>query len=455
MKKGSVYEGTVGKLEYGGKASVLVEGESVEVKNTLPGQKIRFRVTKNRRNKKQGKVLEILERSPLEMEETCRHFGRCGGCFMQSIPYEEQLKIKEDQIRSLFQQENIEVEEFLPIKKSPKVFEYRNKMEFTFGDEEKNGPITLGMHKKGMHHDIVTVEDCRIMDQDFRRILTTVLDYAKKHNLRQYNSMRHEGFLRHLVVRKGHYTKEIIVHLVTSSQEDHDFNRLGDILRGLDLDGEVLGFLHSVNDGLADIVQSDEMKVIYGKKEYREKLFDLTFEISPYSFFQTNTLGAESLYREVIRFLGDLGGKTVLDLYSGTGTIAQVLAKDAKETYGIELVEEAVEKANKNARINKLDNCTFIAGDVKEKMKEMPKSPDALVIDPPREGVHDKAIGDIISYELEEMVYVSCNPKSLVKNLKTFQQGGYKVEMVRGVDLFPHTPHVEVITLLKKDSISQ
>ncbi len=450
MKKGSIYQGVVEKLEYGGKSKVSIEGEEIEVKNVLPGQKIQLRVTKNRRNKKQGKVLDVIERSPLETEDTCKHFGRCGGCFMQSIAYEKQLEIKDHQIRSLFDQENISVGEFLPIKGSPKVFEYRNKMEFTFGDEEKDGPTTLGMHKKGLHHDIVTVDDCRIMDEDFRKILTAVLDYAKDNNLTQYNSMRHQGFLRHLVVRKGHYTKEIIVHLVTTTQNHHEFEALGKVLQELKLEGGIVGFLHSLNDRLADVVQSDEMRIIFGKKEYREKLFDLTFEISPYSFFQTNTLGAESLYREVIEFLGDVKGKTVLDLYSGTGTIAQVLAKDAKKVIGIELVEEAVEKAKENAKINKLDNCDFIAGDVKEKMMEITDKPDALVIDPPREGIHDKALRDILSYQLKEMVYVSCNPKTLVKNLKTFQESGYKIIKARGVDLFPHTSHVETICLLSK-----
>ena len=452
MKKGMVFEGIVEKLQYGGKSKVLVEGEEVEVKNVLPGQKIRIRITKNRRNKKQGKVLDVLERSPLETEDTCKHFGRCGGCFMQSIVYQEQLNIKDRQIRSLFEQENICVEDFLSIKGSPKIFEYRNKMEFTFGDEEKNGPITLGMHKKGLHHDIVTVDDCRIMDEDFRKILMMVLEYTKKHNLTQYNSMRHEGFMRHLVVRKGHYTREIIVHLVTTTQEKHEFDALGELIQGLELDGKIIGFLYSHNDQLADVVQSDDMRIIFGKKEYREKLLDLTFEVSPYSFFQTNTLGAETLYREVIDFLGDVKGKTVLDLYSGTGTIAQVLAKNAKKVIGIELIEEAVDKAKKNARINNLDNCTFIAGDVKEKMIEITEKPDALVIDPPREGIQDKALRDILSFQLNEMVYVSCNPKTLVKNLKTFQEAGYKVKKVRGVDLFPHTSHVEVITLLTKVS---
>ena len=450
MKKGMVFEGLVENLQYGGKSKVLVEGEEVEVKNVLPGQKVRLRVTKNRRNKKQGKVLDVIERSPLETENTCKHFGRCGGCFIQSIAYDEQLKIKDRQIRSLFEQENITVEEFLSIKGSPKVFEYRNKMEFTFGDEEKNGPVTLGMHKKGLHHDIVTIDDCRIMDQDFRKILMVVLEYTKKHNLRQYNSMRHEGFMRHLVVRKGHYTQEIMVHLITTTQDKHEFDALGEILQNADIEGKIIGFLHSHNDQLADVVQSDEMRIIFGKKEYREKLLDLTFEISPYSFFQTNTLGAETLYREVIDFLGDVKGKTVLDLYSGTGTIAQVLAKDAKEVIGIELIEEAVEKAKKNAKINNLDNCSFIAGDVKEKMMEISQKPDALVIDPPREGIHDKALRDIISFQLNEMVYVSCNPKTLVKNLKTFQEAGYRIKRVRGVDLFPHTSHVETVVLLSR-----
>ena len=451
MKKGMIYEGTVRGLQYGGRSKVLVEGEEVEVKNVLPGQKIRLRVTKNRRSKKQGKIVEVLERSPLETEETCKHFGKCGGCYMQSFPYQKQLEIKERQVIDHFEQENINPGKFLPIIGSPKIFEYRNKMEFTFGDEEKNGPITLGMHKKGLHHDIITVDDCRIMDKDFREILVTVLEYAKENNLTQYNSMRHEGFLRHLVVRKGYYTKEILIHLVSTTQDNHDFNMLGKALQSLDLEGEIVGFLHSLNDKLADVVQTDKMHVVFGSKEYRETLFDLTFKISPYSFFQTNTLGAETLYREVVDFLGEIKGKTVLDLYSGTGTIAQVLAKDAKKVIGIELVEEAVNKAIENSKINGLTNCTFIAGDVKEKLLEVPVKPDAMVVDPPREGIHDKALRDILSYQLNEVVYVSCNPKTLVQNLKVFQEAGYSVMKVRCVDLFPHTSHVETIVLLRKN----
>lgn len=450
MKKGMTYEAVVEELEYGGKAKVLIEGEEVEVKNVLPGQKVLVRITKKRRTRTQGKVLEILETSPLEVEETCKHFGKCGGCFMQSIPYEKQLAMKEKQVLKLLEEREISIGEILPAEKSPKVYEYRNKMEFTFGDEEKGGKITLGMHKKGRHHDVVTVDGCRIMDEDFRKIQMAVLDFAKERNLPQYNSMKHEGYLRHLVVRKGFYTGEIVINLVTSTQRKEDFMPLVETVKNLELEGHLHGFLHSKNDQLADMVQSDEMIVLHGKPDYTDRLFDLEFQISPYSFFQTNTLGAEVLYQNVVDFIGEIGNKVVYDLYCGTGTIAQVLAKNAKKVIGVEIVEEAVKKAKENAALNGIDNCEFIAGDVKKVLSTIEEKPDTIVVDPPREGIHPKAVKDLIDFNVEEIVYVSCNPKSLAENLTEFQNAGYRVRKLKAVDLFPHTSHVECVVLMSR-----
>ena len=329
-------------------------------------------------------------------------------------------------------------------------------MEFSFGDEYKDGPLSLGLHKKGSTYDVLTACDCKIVHEDFTKILTCVLAYFKERNASYYHKISHEGYLRHLLVRRAENTGEILVNLVTTSQEEWDLMPLVQEVLGLPLEGKVVGFLHIINDSLADIVKSDETKVLYGQDYFYEELLGLKFKITPFSFFQTNSLGAEVLYSTAREFVGETKDRTIFDLYSGTGTIAQILAPVAKEVIGVEIVEEAVTAAKENAEANGLTNCSFLAGDVLKVIDEIEEKPDFIVLDPPREGIHPKALPKIVDlYRCEKMLYISCKPTSLARDLVEFAKYGYRVEKVCCVDMFPGTVHCETVCLLSKLNAKQ
>ena len=471
MKKGQVYEGSVVRVDFPNKGIVCVGDETAVVKNSLPGQKVKFSVNKVRKGKAEGRLLEVTEKSPLETGRTCSLFGLCGGCTYLSLPYEEQLKVKEEQVKRLLDSVLNKQEEawiFEGIKGSPKAYEYRNKMEFSFGDEYKDGPLALGMHKRGSFYDIVTVADCEIVDADYRLILQSVRDYFARAKVSFFHRMSHEGYLRHLLVRKASRTGEILVALVTTSQDpwqgetavegslDADALITGfkDLLLSLEQDGKLVGkfagILHITNDSIADVVQSDHTELLYGQEYFYEELLGLKFKISTFSFFQTNSYSAEVLYQTARDYVGDLGGsdKTVFDLYSGTGTIAQLMAPAAGKVIGVEIVEEAVEAAKKNAAANGLDNCEFIAGDVLKVLDEVEEKPDMIILDPPRDGIHPKALPKIIKYAVDHIVYISCKPTSLVRDLEVFLENGYRVDKAVAVDQFPWTANVETVVLL-------
>lgn len=485
MKKGQIYEGTVEHVSFPNKCVVAVEGEEkkVVVKNALEGQKVRFRLSKARKGKCEGTLLEVLTPSPIELtgsDVPCVHFGACGGCTYQHLSYEDQLALKEKQIRELLAPvigaaggEFDAV--FEGVMGSPRQFGYRNKMEFSFGDTCKDGDLALGMHKRGSFFDIVTVSDCQIVDEDFRRILTATLDYFASENISYFHKNTHEGYLRHLLVRKATKTGEILVDLVTTTQimaqpllaqtqecndgqtihEDELLEGFVKILTGLDLEGQLAGILHTHNDSVADVVKDEGTDILYGESFFYEELLGLRFKISPFSFFQTNSLGAEVLYDIARTYVGDLqaangDGATVYDLYSGTGTIAQILAPVAKKVIGVEIVAEAVEAAKENAALNGLSNCEFLAGDVLKVLDDIVEKPDFIVLDPPRDGIHPKALEKIIDYGVDRMVYISCKPTSLARDLEVLQARGYRVERVRCVDMFPGTVHVETVVLLQR-----
>ena len=451
MKRKDIIEFEIGSMEFGGESSTLIGKRKVKMKGGITGQKVKAIVKKARSEKAEVKLLEVMENSPIETEEVCAHFGQCGGCSILSVPYEKQLEIKAEQVLKLFEEQDISGFEFLGIEGSPDERVYRNKMEYTFGDEVKGGPLTLGMHKKGRHLDIITVDDCRLVDEDFIKVLTSTVEYFEQKNLPYYRINSHQGFLRNLVVRKGVNTNQLMVNIVTTTQEDFDMTEYKDMILNVGTKAEVVSILHTINDGLADAVNCDELRVLHGRDYIEEVVLGLRFKISPFSFFQTNTKGAEKLYTIAREFVGDHEGKVLFDLYSGTGTIGQVMASAAKQVYGIELIEEAVVAANQNAKLNGLDNCEFIAGDVAKVVKNLEAKPDLIVVDPPRPGVHKDAIRDISGFGAKEIVYISCNPKTLVLDLKGFEAYGYKVEKVKLMDMFPNTPHVETVCLLSRN----
>ena len=452
MKKGTRIEGIVESLNFPNKGILHIDGRKMTVKNVLPGQKVAVMVTKGGEKRLEGKVLEILEKSPVETAEPCPHFGQCGGCCYQTIPYEEQLKIKAEQVAALLQPvlgEAFSLEGILP---SPRPAEYRNKMEFSFGDAVKDGPMTLGLHKRGSFYDIVNVDGCRIVDEDYRKILKAVLNYFVDKQVPFYKKMLKTGILRHLVVRKGWKTGELLILLVTvpGYVVDPDF---AETLLSLPLDGTIAGILHGENGSVADVVKCEKIHTLFGKNYFYEELLGLRFRITPFSFFQTNSAGAEVLYRTAREFVGAIKGQRVFDLYSGTGTIAQILAPVAEEVIGVEIVEEAVEAARQNAAENGLSNCKFLAGDVLKVLDTIEEKPDMIVLDPPRDGIHPKAMEKILKYGVERMVYISCKPTSLARDLEICLAGGYQVERAMCVDMFPGTANIETVVLLSKGEI--
>ena len=450
MKKGQIYSGTVENIAFPNKGIVKCEDKKVIVKNVIPGQKISFVINKKHGDKCEGRLLETEEKSPLEVnEKACPHFGVCGGCLYQSLLYEQQLEIKKKQVKELIDAVCDDYD-FEGIIGSPEIDAYRNKMEFSFGDEYKDGPLALGMHKRGSFYDIANVDECRIVDSDIRKILTATEDYFKKSGLSYYHKMKHEGYLRHLMVRKAKKTGEIMVDLVTSTQCSPDLNPWVDLLLSLEYDGRIVSILNTKNDSLADVVSDEGTDILFGQDYITEGLFDLEFKITPFSFFQTNTLGAELLYSKVREYIGEFNGNTVFDLYSGTGTIAQVLAPVADKVVGVEIVEEAVQSARINAEKNGINNCEFIAGDVLKVVGTLEDKPDLIVLDPPRDGIHPKAIGPIIDFGVDRIVYVSCKPTSLARDLEIFQARGYRVVKACCVDMFPATANVETVVLLSQ-----
>ena len=452
MKKGDIFEGKVIRTEFPNKGIIDIEGQKVIVKNALEGQVVRFSINKKKRDKIEGRLLEVIEPSPIEQPAACKHFGICGGCRYQNLSYEQQLDLKKRQVEELIEKSGLSFA-IENIYGSPITEGYRNKMEFTFGDEEKDGPLALGMHKKNSFYDIVTLEDCRIVDPDFNVLLQAILKYFKEKGETYFHKIRHEGFLRHLVMRRSVKTGDILINLVTTTQSRLDESEFVNMILAQKIDGKVVGILHTLNDNLADVVQSDETKTLYGQDYFYEYLYNMRFKISPFSFFQTNTLGAEVLYDQVREYVGETKDKLVYDLYTGTGTIAQMLAPVASKVVGVEIVEEAVEAAKKNAVDNHLDNCEFIAGDVLKVVDNLTQKPDILVLDPPRDGIHPKALRKIINFNVDEMVYVSCKPTSLMRDLLVFREAGYEVKRCCLVDMFPGTVHVETVVLLSKGEV--
>lgn len=464
MKKGQNYIGKVDCVNFPNKGVIWIEEENakekVVVKGVLPGQTVCFQAVKTGKNKREGRLVEIIQPSEREGRiPPCPHFGICGGCNYQTMPYSEQLRLKEEQVCRLLSDVLKEGYLWEGIIGSPEELNYRNKMEFSFGDEVKDGPLALGMHKKGSFYDIVTTAQCQIVDNDFNIVLEATLGLAKRYQLPFYHKMSHQGYLRHLLIRRATKTGEMLISLVTTSEYPADCiseksfletwtKEMLQLQSDKKIKGNIKGILHLVNNGMADVVASEQTEQLFGEDYFYENLLGLEFKISTFSFFQTNSLGAEVLYEKVREYVGETRDRVVYDLYSGTGTIAQLLAPVAKKVIGVEIVEEAVLAARENARRNGLSNCEFIAGDVLRALDELEEKPDYIILDPPRDGIHPKALQKIILYGVEKMVYISCKPTSLARDLIPLQEAGYRAEKICMIDMFPQTANVETVCLL-------
>ena len=400
--------------------------------------------------------------------ELCTHFGRCGGCSLQNLRYEAQIKHKKEKILNLLGK-YINADDagslntiFEGIISAPDEFGYRNKMEFSFGDEKKGGELTLGFHRKGSFHDILDLQECLIVNADCVKIMRATVGYARSYGCTHENKTTHEGYLRYLVLRTGNCDGGMImVNLVTSSEfscsnekmkadEDDFLSGYVSMLNKMELKMKIVSIMHTVSDSISDAVKCDKIDTLYGSPYIMNELCGLKFKVSPFSFFQTNTQGAELLYGKVKEYAGDVKERVIYDLYSGTGTIAQIISSVAKKTVGVEIVAEAVEAARENAAMNGLNNCEFIVGDVFKTLDSITVKPDIIILDPPREGINPKALPHIISYGVERIVYVSCKPESLARDLETFTENGYKAAKMCCVDLFPQTEHVETVVLMSR-----
>ena len=454
MKKREIIEGVIKDYDFPNKGSFELDGKKVIVKGALPGQKVSCMVSKVRKDKAEARLLDVLERSEIEdAVPPCPQFGICGGCAYQTMSYGHQLELKAGQVKKLL--DGVIDSETHPydwegIIGSPVTTAYRNKMEYSFGDEYKDGPLVLGLHKKNSMYDIVPVCNCVIVSEDYNRIVSYTMEFARAHGLSYHKKMQHVGLLRHLVLRQSKTNGGLLVNLVTSTDglENLDLNAYVEGLLALPLDGTIVGILHTANDSLADAVVPEKVTLLYGRDYIEEEVLGLHFQISPFSFFQTNTKSAERLYSKAREYAGDTKDKLIFDLYSGTGTIAQMLSPVASKVIGVEIVEEAVEAARENAKSNGLDNCEFIAGDVLKVIDTIEEKPDLIILDPPRDGINPKALLKIINYGVDEIVYISCKPTSLARDLVTLQEHGYYVKKACAVDQFVNTGHVETVVLL-------
>lgn len=448
MRKKDVVEVVIDRLDFPNKGVGHCGEHVVTVKNTLEGQVVSACINKKRAGKIEGRLLEVVKRAGYEIEPKCPHFNICGGCSYQNISYADELELKKNQVLSLLENAGVEISIFEGIHPSPRLEGYRNKCEFSFGDEEKGGELALGMRKRGSFYEVVNLTDCNIIDSDYLKIISSAVSFFREMGTAFYHKMRHDGELRHLVVRKSVSGNEILVNLVTTGDISFSPAKFAECILSAGTDAAICGVLHTVNNGVADIVKSDFTSIIYGRDYFVERIFNLDFKIGAFSFFQTNSYGVEDLYSIVRDFAGDCEDKVVFDLYCGTGTIGQIMAEKSRKVVGIEIVGEAVEAANENAAKNGIKNCVFIAGDVLKKVDELTDKPDLIILDPPRDGIHPKAVSKIAGFGAPEIIYVSCKPTSLARDLPLLRELRYEADRICCMDMFPRTANIETVVKL-------
>jgi len=394
-------------------------------------------------------------------ETVCPAAEHCGGCIYQGTSYDEQYAAKDKAVRKLLNKHKIDGDVYLGMEPAICTGRYRNKMEYTFGDLEKGGELELGMHFKGRFMSIITTDECQLVPPAFNIVVKAVLEFCRKEGYRPYHRKTHLGLLRNLVVRCGVRTGELLVNIVTSSEPGFDEEGFRELLLSLDLRSEedreldsegmhLVGIMRTFNDSVADAVIDESHKVLWGRDYYNEEILGLKFKVNAFAFFQTNIDAVERLYSDVLKVVPDVSGKVVYDLYCGTGTISQLMSSAAKDVYGIDIVEDSISAAVSNTELNGITNCHYICGDVKEKLDDIPAKPDVIVVDPPRVGIHDKAVAMLSRYGIDEIVYVSCNPKTLCINLDSFRANGYEIKQIKAYDNFPLTKHVEACCLLRR-----
>ncbi|MBT4148857.1 MAG: 23S rRNA (uracil(1939)-C(5))-methyltransferase RlmD [Candidatus Marinimicrobia bacterium] len=462
VKKGQEYELEIESLAYGGKGISRINDFVIFVKNAIPGQKVRALVYRKRKGYAEARPLEIINESEHLVDAPCTHFLTCGGCKVQQLSYDEQIEQKKQQIENIFQRQaginDFKLDAVVP---SEQIFNYRNKMEFTFSNnrwvlpDEPEGvsrDFALGMHIPKRWDKILNIDECHLMPEIGTKILNETQKLAKELNLKPYDQKTHNGYLRYLQMRFGHFTNEILVNLVTSYENP-------DLLKPL-IDGLIKEFpqistvVNNINSRKADVAFGEYELHLHGKPCLEEKLGDLTFEISANSFFQTNSIMAEKLYQTALESAKLTGKEIVFDLYCGTGSISLFLAQKAKEVHGFEVIVSSVEDATRNAVRNGVGNAFFHVANLDNFFKfgvgkKYPK-PDVIVVDPPRAGMHKFMTNYLPRFEAKKIIYISCNPTTQARDTEVLQQNGYQLKSLTMVDMFPHTPHVETVGIFEK-----
>jgi 23S rRNA (uracil1939-C5)-methyltransferase len=451
VRKGEELELRVDSLAYGGNGVARHDGFVVFVRRALPGDSVRARVTKVKRGYAEAHVSELIEAGPDRVEALCTHFGQCGGCRFQDYAYERQIESKHNQVRdALVRLGGIPDPPLQPIVPALSQYGYRNKVEYSFTLGEAG--VALGFHRAGRWDQVLDLSECRLTTDVGNAIRTAVRDWAREEGLDAYDQNTHSGYLRHLVVREGRNTGQVLVMLVTAAGEKFDPDYLIETLRRFP---EVHSIHWAINESQAEVTNLPS-RLLWGAEWIEEEILGLRFRIRPNAFFQTNTEMAEKLYELAIDAAGLTGAETVYDLYCGTGTIGLALAGRALTVWGIEISEEAVACAIENATLNGVTNSAFFAGNVGQVLQELRErsgDPDVVVVDPPRAGLAGKGLRRTGELQAPRIVYVSCNPTTLAGDLKVLREDyGYELLRCTPVDMFPHTPHIESVSLLERTS---
>ncbi len=453
--KNNTIEVEIEKSVYGGRGLGRCEGRVVFVEGGIPGDRVKALIKKKKANFIEAEVSEILVSSPDRIEPPCPVFGKCGGCTWQNLSYNAQMKCKEDiALSSLEHISKIKTILSEPIVPSPDIWRYRNKMDFTFGSDE-NGEATIGMHKKGNFYEIVDIEKCLICPESFEKILRIVKLFCREHKLVSYNPRNHQGLLRHLIIREGRNTGELIAVLLTSSENFPDPDKLVEKIKS-----EVpslTAFSWGINSGMSDAPNIDKINYQYGQDYFFEKIGHIKLQVSPFSFMQTNTKAAENLYNIVKEYV-ESGDKDILfDAYCGAGSIGLYVSSSGNQVFGIDIVLSAIWDARRNAKLNGINNAVFMAGEMKKSIPLMLTAANnritRIIVDPPRSGMDKKSLKYIIEINAPMIVYVSCNPTTLARDVEVLAESGYVPVKARPVDLFPHTYHIEMVIQFKKKEL--
>lgn len=448
MKKGDMITLHINKTVFPGRGQGEVKGQDLEAQGAYPGEVVEGIFTRRKKGVGLLKRVRVVEEADYNQTPVCEHFRKCGGCLSLHVPLDKQREFKEREVLDLFRKRNISYEVYKGMDGIDRAYHYRNKMEFTFGDPYKDGPLHLGLHERGMGKNIIETSDCHLISNDMNKVRDAVADYYREKGYSYYHIMKREGYLRNLIMRQSYTNGDILLAMVTTSEIEEDFTPLIEAIKGLKLEGELKSFWHIVNDTPSDAVYATDMHHIYGDETITEEMLGLTFHISPLSFFQTNTEAARLLYSKVLDLVEP--SDSYLDLYSGTGTLTQMVSKKAKKVTGVEILSDAVEDAKKSAKENGITNADFICSDVKDTLEHLDFDVSGIIVDPPRSGIHPKVVQALKDSGVETIIYVSCNPKTMAMELKELQEN-YIIKSLELIDMYPNTAHVECIALLQRD----